>query len=45
MAFKRDIERDFETKDVRGIWIMGTPGVGKTHVVLANYRECTYEKS
>lgn len=24
---------------------MGTPGIGKTHVVLANYRECTYEKS
>lgn len=33
ISFKRDLEPPLKCKDVRGIWIKGPPGIGKTHQV------------
>lgn len=42
---KLDIEPVPKMAGCRGIWIKGSPGIGKTHCVLEKYGDDVYEKS
>lgn len=43
--YKLDIEPSIQVAGTRGIWITGTPGVGKTHCILDKYGDGVYEKA
>lgn len=45
IAFKRDLDIPFKTVECRGIWIKGSPGIGKTHTIMENFGHELYEKS
>lgn len=45
IALKRATEKAFIAKGVRGIWIQGDAGIGKTHTIMANFMDQLYEKA